>query len=204
MPVSLIAEKQHPFQYHGLDQVNSRMNNTNLDTVNLVVSGDFGIGEVDTDKLADDMQVLDYTINSGRAYIRPNNLPTVTIYRSGKFSIAGAKSLNDVKNTTQWLVESLKKLNIEIIGSHIHNSISTEFMVLQGDLGGHIELKDAMDILEGQTEYEPEQFPAIIYRPSSADCTVTIFSNGKVSITGVRHHSTGEKIYAQIKSSLAV
>nr|WP_284731848.1 TATA-box-binding protein [Halorientalis regularis] len=98
----------------------------------------------------------------------------------------------------------MKELNLDIVESYINDSTSTEFIVLQGDLGGHIKLNDAIEVLEGQTEYEPEQFPAVIYRPRSSDCTATIFSTGKVSITGVRHQSTAEKIYDQIKSSLAV
>jgi transcription initiation factor TFIID TATA-box-binding protein len=39
-------------------------------------------------------------------------------------------------------------------------------------------------------EYEPEQFPGLVYKPSSGSCTLLIFSSGKVVITGV----TSEKI----------
>lgn len=33
-------------------------------------------------------------------------------------------------------------------------------------------------------EYEPEQFPGLIYRPKDYDVTLLVFSSGKVSIGG--------------------
>ena len=34
------------------------------------------------------------------------------------------------------------------------------------------------------TEYEPEQFPGLVYRPTNYDCVMLIFGSGKVIITG--------------------
>jgi len=181
------------------------MSDSELTVVNLVASGELGIGEIDTHKLAHDIQVTDYTSQSGRLYLRPKNHPTITIYRSGKFTVAGSRSLQEVESSTLWLKTSLEELGIQISEAKLDGSISVEFMVLQGDLGIHIDLEEVLETLAltGRIEYEPEQFPAIIYHPNCYDCTVTIFSTGKVSITGVRRQDQAENVYSHLKSTLS-
>jgi transcription initiation factor TFIID TATA-box-binding protein len=178
------------------------MSDSELTVVNLVASGELGIGEIDTDQLAHDIQVSDYTSQSGRLYLRPKKHPTITIYRSGKFTVAGSRSLQEVESSILWLKTSLEELGIQISKSRVNGSVSVEFMVLQGDLGIHIDLEEVLETLTGRTEYEPEQFPAIIYHPNFDDCTVTIFSTGKVSITGVRRQDQAENVYDHLKSTL--
>lgn len=57
--------------------------------------------------------------------------------------------------------------------------------VFVGDLGQPVDLS-AVSILLGleSTEYEPEQFPGLIYRPQESPFVLLIFASGKVVITG--------------------
>nr|AWM95337.1 putative transcription factor [uncultured microorganism] len=49
-----------------------------------------------------------------------------------------------------------------------------------------------------QVEYEPEQFPGLIYRPESAEGVVLLFSNGRVVITGCQSIDAAEKIFSRL------
>lgn len=175
-----------------------------LNIVNIVVSGEIGIGEIDTDQLAEDIVVPDLTIQPGRLYLKPEDRPTIIIYKSGKFSIAGAGSREQVSSAINWLIDSLQALGIDTPSELIFDNSSIEFMVLQGNIGKDVDLENALkDLPPENTEYEPEQFPAIIYRPSRPDCTVTIFSTGEISITGVTDKESAKQLFEKLKSMLS-
>jgi transcription initiation factor TFIID TATA-box-binding protein len=74
--------------------------------------------------------------------------------------------------------------------------MEVEFLVLKADLARELNLGQIIDRFPSETvEYEPEQFPALIYKPNHIDGTATIFSTGKVSITGVNNKKSGKQIY---------
>lgn len=54
-----------------------------------------------------------------------------------------------------------------------------------------------------QTEYEPEQFPGLIYRPKGYNRVVLLFATGRIVITGCRSVDTAEEIYMHLKNDLA-
>jgi transcription initiation factor TFIID TATA-box-binding protein len=68
----------------------------------------------------------------------------------------------------------MKKFNIKI-----------ENIVASASLGVRIPLEQIVEHLEG-TEYEPEQFPGLVYRMKNPKAAFLLFSSGKVVCTGVR------------------
>ena len=68
------------------------------------------------------------------------------------------------------------------VPSYDFNHVTSVFV---GDLGQEVDLSK-MSILLGleSTEYEPEQFPGLIYRPPESPFVLLIFASGKVVITG--------------------
>jgi transcription initiation factor TFIID TATA-box-binding protein len=42
-------------------------------------------------------------------------------------------------------------------------------------------------------EYEPEQFPGLIYRPSSTNVVLLVFASGKVIISGTTEQKAAEE-----------
>lgn len=53
------------------------------------------------------------------------------------------------------------------------------------ELGSRLELNTLVVYLGmEQTEYEPEQFPGVVFRPKDLDIVFLLFSSGKVVITG--------------------
>ena len=58
-------------------------------------------------------------------------------------------------------------------------------MVASGSIGIDLNLNSlAMDL--ENTEYEPEQFPGLVYKLPGTRATFLLFSNGKIVCTGTR------------------
>jgi transcription initiation factor TFIID TATA-box-binding protein len=172
------------------------MANSELQVVNLVMSGELCVGEIDTGRVAEDLSVSNFTTLPGRAYLQKEEFPTINIYKSGKFSVAGSKSREEAITAISWLIDQLHSLGIEVEKECIDDSLSVEFLVLKGDLDKNLNLEQLINNFpSGTVEYEPEQFPALIYKPNHVDGTATIFSTGKVSITGVNDLESANQIY---------
>lgn len=54
------------------------------------------------------------------------------------------------------------------------------------------------------TEYEPEQFPSVIYKPNDLPCTILLFSTGKIVITGIKTEGAAQKAYERVFDDLSV
>jgi len=52
------------------------------------------------------------------------------------------------------------------------------------------------------TEYEPEQFPGLIYRPTGLNCVFLIFGSGRIVITGCRTVQEAEQGFSELKSAI--
>ncbi len=63
--------------------------------------------------------------------------------------------------------------------------IKVENIVASVALGVRIPLETLTEHLEG-TEYEPEQFPGLVYRIKDPKATFLLFSSGKIVCTGAR------------------
>lgn len=61
-------------------------------------------------------------------------------------------------------------------------------MVASGSIGIDLNLNSLATALE-HTEYEPEQFPGLVYKLPGTRATFLLFSNGKIVCTGTRSES---------------
>jgi transcription initiation factor TFIID TATA-box-binding protein len=108
------------------------------------------------------------------------------IFSSGNIVCTGAKSLEEVRGSINKIKETLKKLNITIT---IEPEIHIQNMVASGNIQMDLNLNTLAMKLDN-TEYEPEQFPGLIYKlggKSGAEkATFLIFSNGKIVCTGTK------------------
>ena len=69
-------------------------------------------------------------------------------------------------------------------------------------LGKEINLNKVALNLEG-TEYEPEQFPGLVYRMDSKNNIVfLLFSSGKIICTGSKSEETIEEVIQKLKEKL--
>lgn len=114
-----------------------------------------------------------------------------TIFRTGSFQIRGAKNKDRLRETATHFREVLSKIGVEIPNYEFRH-VTTVFME---DLGREVNL-EVLAIALGmeETEYEPEQFPGLIYRPSEYEVTLLVFATGKIIIGGTTDRD--EAIYA--------
>ena len=111
------------------------------------------------------------------------------IFSSGKVVCTGAKSLDKVEESIAQIIQSLKKINIEI---KIKPVITVQNIVASGQIGMDLNLNKLAMKLDN-TEYEPEQFPGLVYKLMEAKATFLLFSNGKIVCTGTKSEAEVHK-----------
>lgn len=113
-----------------------------------------------------------------------NPKTAVLIFRSGKVNCTGAKDLKSVELTIKTIVEKLKKADIEI---YENPDIVVQNMVAVYDIGVELNLTNiALQLGMENVEYEPEQFPGLVYRIDEPKIVLLLFSSGKVVCTGAK------------------
>ena len=125
---------------------------------------------------------------------------TIMLYRSGKYSLAGAQTTKDAVDASSRFVEDVERM----IGQSLSDvCFEIRYLVATADLGASIDLSEAMIILGTEnTEYEPEQFPGLFYTPPETDWFVSIFTSGKVMISGCSSKQEIGIVYTKIKEEL--
>lgn len=171
--------------------------------MNVVASGVLGTGEIDTDVVGTELSI-DKTVMPGRVYLKPEEMsPVSMVFRSGSYTIAGASSWESVLEAVDWLFETLDDIGVDVNREKMFDSASVKYLVVTGDLSSKLNLSAVVVALGMEnSEYEPEQFPAVIHMPENTDCTVLLFSTGKVTITGVGNVKKAYEVYEGIEETL--
>ncbi|KAL4147572.1 hypothetical protein PRNP1_011328 [Phytophthora ramorum] len=167
--------------------------------VNVLGSG-FVNDRVDIQQLALLVRNTDYAPRSFNALVMRFQAPkaTVLIYKSGKFVVIGATSVENAKLAADKLISILKKVSFPSDSSpftvrNVVGSTDVRFRVrLEGLARDHIRF----------CTYEPEMFPGLIYRMMHPKCTLLIFISGKIVITGCESPAEGEKALGKIFPAL--
>ncbi len=125
------------------------------------------------------------------------------LFRSGKVVCTGAKSLEQVKQAISKVAKQIEAAGVVIKGEP---KIEVQNIVASSDLGAKINL-NAIAISLGleRVEYEPEQFPGLVYRIDSPKVVVLLFGSGKLVCTGARKpedvEAAVEKITEELKAA---
>ena len=104
------------------------------------------------------------------------------IFSSGKVVCTGARSMDKVEESIVKIIKALKKINIDI---KIKPKIAFQNIVASGAIGMDLNL-NVLAMKLDNTEYEPEQFPGLVYKLDEAKATFLLFSNGKIVCTGTK------------------
>ncbi len=106
------------------------------------------------------------------------------LFRSGKAVCTGGKSLEQVEIAIKKVVEKIEAAGIRI---KTKPTIEVQNIVASSDLGAKINLNSiAISVGLEKVEYEPEQFPGLVYRLDSPKVVVLLFGSGKLVCTGAR------------------
>ncbi len=102
------------------------------------------------------------------------------IFSSGKIVCTGAKSIEKSKEAIHKVVERIRKVGIPMPRKF---DIQVENIVASSKIKAKLNLEEITFSLEN-AEYEPEQFPGLVYRISKPRVAFLIFSSGKIICTG--------------------
>jgi transcription initiation factor TFIID TATA-box-binding protein len=177
-----------------------------MEIVSTMGSGSLG-REIDLQTLVSELEshlgeIVDANFhNTAMVTVRlEENGPAYTIYRTGTFQIRGAK-------TEELLTESFRRFE-EVLREIGFEASETEFRqvtsVFMEDLGREVNL-EALAIAFGleHTEYEPEQFPGLIYRPTQFEVTLLVFASGKIIIGGTTDREHAKSAIQHLKEELS-
>lgn len=107
------------------------------------------------------------------------------IFSSGRIVCTGAKSMKKVNEAIENIIKNVEKIKIKI---KIKPKAIVQNMVASGSIGIDLNLNSLAIDMEN-TEYEPEQFPGLVYKLPGTRATFLLFSNGKIVCTGTRSES---------------
>jgi len=175
-----------------------------VEIANIVGSGDLGV-ELDIEALEADLSTpySEYDpSNYHGLYVRlEEGGPLITIYRSGKYIISGCSSKESLYETNEEFVGMLAGLGV--IEEDAQTGFAVENVVCTAMLDELVSL-NALAIGLGLevTEYEPEQFPGLVYRPEEIGAVLLVFANGKLVITGAKDIETAESAYEHLQEKV--
>lgn len=178
----------------------STLNENGLEVTNLV-------GTIKTDQefalntLADALPNAEYHPESSPFLVyRPVENATLLVPTNGLISIVGAKNITQAKQSADALFNELSELGIEIDIST--DEVLIQNIVISGDFNVELDL-DMLSIGIGleDCEYEPEQFPGIIFRTERGP-TVLIFRTGKYLITGAKSYANAFQVAVDVNEKL--
>jgi transcription initiation factor TFIID TATA-box-binding protein len=152
---------------------------------NIVASTTFA-EKLDLDVISQSLEDAEYEPEQfpGLVY-RLNEPKTATLlFRSGKANCTGAKNVEDVRKTVDIIADKLKKLGVDV---YKDLKIVIQNIVAISDLGTELNLNEvAMGLGLENVEYEPEQFPGLVYRIKEPKVAMLLFGSGKIVCTGAR------------------
>ena len=153
---------------------------------NIVASTIFA-EKLDLDVIATSLEEAEYEPEQfpGLVYRLGSPKTATLLFRSGKANCTGAKNIEDVRKTVDIISDKLKKLGVKV---YKDLEIVVQNMVATADLGGELNL-DEVAVAFGleNVEYEPEQFPGLVYRVKEPRVVMLLFGSGKIVCTGGRN-----------------
>lgn len=165
-------------------------NTRTIEVVNIVVSTSLE-HDIPLEKMAATLSNTEYNPEQFPGLVIRIRDPKTSalIFSSGKVVCTGARSMEKVEESIDKIIKALKKINIDI---KIKPKISVQNIVASGSIGMDLNL-NVLAMKLDNTEYEPEQFPGLVYKLDEAKATFLLFSNGKIVCTGTKSEAEVHK-----------
>jgi transcription initiation factor TFIID TATA-box-binding protein len=122
----------------------------------------------------------------------------VLVFSSGNLVCTGTKSTAQVSEVIQQVIKQLKKIGIKVKDKP---KITVQNIVASGSIDIKMDLNKLSLDLEN-TEYEPEQFPGLVYKLDHPNATFLLFSNGKLVCTGTKNREQLEESMKQLTKNI--
>ncbi len=102
------------------------------------------------------------------------------LFSSGKVVCTGAKEFQDIELAVQKIIDALKTIGVIVTQKP---DIKVQNIVASGDIHMRLNLNQLVFDLK-YAEYEPEQFPGLVYKLPHSHITFLLFGTGKIVCTG--------------------
>jgi len=104
------------------------------------------------------------------------------IFSSGKVVLTGIRNKEDLHAGLDIIMHSLRDAGID---TYDEPQVAVTNIVCSYDMGRYINLNKVVITLNLENiEYEPEQFPGLVYRIEDPKIVALLFSSGKIILTG--------------------
>ncbi len=156
-----------------------------IEVQNIVASTVFA-EKLDLDVIAQSIEEAEYEPEQfpGLIYRLKEPKTATLLFTSGKANCTGAKNIEDVRKAIDIIAEELRDLGMSI---HKNLEIVVQNIVATSDLGGDLNLNEvAVGLGLENVEYEPEQFPGLVYRLTDPKVALLLFGSGKIVCAGAR------------------
>jgi transcription initiation factor TFIID TATA-box-binding protein len=122
----------------------------------------------------------------GLIYRMKDPKAAILLFRSGKANCAGGRNLEAVHRCIGQVQEQLTSAGIEVYKMD-DVEIKIQNIVAVTDLGRNLNLNSiAITLGLEKVEYEPEQFPGLVFRMDDPKVALLIFDSGKVVCAGAK------------------
>ena len=122
----------------------------------------------------------------------------VLVFSSGNLVCTGTKSIAQVKEVIEQVIKQIAKIGVKITDKP---KITVQNIVASGSIDITLNLNVLALQLEN-TEYEPEQFPGLVYKLVDPTATFLLFSNGKLVCTGTKNKQQLEESMRQLNKNI--
>ncbi len=122
----------------------------------------------------------------------------VLVFSSGNLVCTGTKSVAQVKEVIKQVIKHIAKIGVKITDKP---KITVQNIVASGSINLNLNLNLLALQLEN-TEYEPEQFPGLVYKLIDPTATFLLFSNGKLVCTGTKNKQQLEESMKQLNKNV--
>lgn len=158
--------------------------------------------ELNLHTLADDFDKAEYDPDNfpGLIYRMDDPKASALVFRSGKVVCAGATSIPNLRAAMAHTFNTIQKLGVKTTSPEI----AIVNIVFSANLKEQLNLKAiAIGLGLENIEYEPEQFPGLVYRLDDPAVVTILFGSGKLVITGGETEADAEHAIQQLTSQLS-
>ncbi|MBU2576582.1 MAG: TATA-box-binding protein [Nanoarchaeota archaeon] len=172
---------------------------TTLKVQNIVATTSLG-KDVSLTKLARTQPNTEYNPDTFPGLVLRVKKPksAVLVFSSGNLVCTGTKSVAQVKEVVQQVIKQLRKVGVNVT---IKPKITVQNIVASGAINLDLNLNTLALELEN-TEYEPEQFPGLVYKLEDPTATFLLFSNGKLVCTGTKNKAQLDDSMIQLNKNV--
>lgn len=124
----------------------------------------------------------------------------VLVFSSGNLVCTGTKSISQVKEVINSVIRTLRKIKVRVTEKP---KINVQNIVASGSVNLTLNL-NALALQLENTEYEPEQFPGLVYKLVEPSATFLLFSNGKLVCTGTKNRNELDNAKKQLLKNLKI